>query len=176
MWTELAVAAISTGGALGGTWLGAFLNRRSALDTAKQMVDLERHKYAQSRLWDAQKDAYTAIVAELHVLDKCIDKMYQCCFDLEVDPDDYINSTYFNDDHKALWQSYRRFKSFIQDNVLIVSETFQAEVGAWEQEFFYYDEQDEPPEVVRAHRTAMGKHKNVLVNMAKSELAATPKE
>ncbi|MBB3881176.1 hypothetical protein [Sphingomonas pseudosanguinis] len=61
---------LTLAGTLGGTFLGSWLQRRSALKTAKDMIQIERHKYTQDRLWDVRKEAYTSIIAGLRATAK----------------------------------------------------------------------------------------------------------
>ncbi|HKY53336.1 MAG TPA: hypothetical protein VJM08_03480 [Anaerolineales bacterium] len=170
--SDLLVALIGTGGTLAGTFLGAYLNRKSALQTAIQLAEIDRHKYAQDRLWDARKEAYTAIVAGLTALDKIVDGMYDGFFNGPNDPEDYFQSSSFNEDNEKLWDRYRAIKELYDNGVLILSDAFKVKFGEWQQDFFYYDENDIPPVVTQAHRTAMGKHLHEFVEIAKGELSA----
>ncbi|UZW57549.1 hypothetical protein NUH86_18375 [Sphingobium sp. JS3065] len=173
--SDLVAALIGTGGTLivgfGGVWFGAYLNRKSALQTAIQLAEIDRHKYAQDRLWDARKDAYTAIVSGLTALDKSVDKMYDGFFNGPNDPEDYFQSSSFNEENDELWKRYRATKELYDNSVLILSDAFKVKFGEWQQDFFHYDENDIPPEVTRAHRTAMGKHLHQFVEIAKGELS-----
>lgn len=175
MWTEIAVAALSTGGALGGTWLGAFLNRRSALETARQLADVEQHKYAQTQLWDAKKDAYTDIIVQLNVIDKSIEQVMDTLFDPDIDPSYYLESEDCGKDNALLWQRIWKLDDTVSNNSLILSDTFQSSYAAWRKDFSRYDGDTDPREVAMIQSKAIDEHKPILIQMAKDELVATPK-
>ena len=177
MASDLIAALIGTGGTLivgfGGVWFGAYLNRKSALQTAIQLAEIDRHKYAQDRLWDAKKEAYTAMIVELTALDKAVDRMYAGFTDLEISPENYFQSPSFNEDNNHMWAKYQAAKELFDNSILILSDAFKVRFGQWQQDFFYYDnEHDIPPDVTKAHRTAMGKHLHEFVEIAKGELSA----
>jgi len=173
---EILVAAISTGGVLGGTWLGAFLNRRSALDTAKQLAEVEQHKYAQSRLWDAKKEAFTQVIVELHTVDRMVDQVFNNLFDPETDPMYYLEAEESTKDGILLWQYRCKADDFVKNNSLILPDLFQAAFKAWLSDFENYDEESEPQFVVMVQKKAMDRHKPILIKLAKDDLAAAPKE
>lgn len=176
MWTEILVAAISTGGALGGTWLGAFLNRRSALDTAKALAAVEQHKYAQTRLWDAKKEVFTAIVSELNGLELSVESLASILFDPDVDPSPYIQSNDYNTAFGNLWRVTVKTDRLIADNSLILPDDFQSEYAQWHGEFFNYNEDTSEREISIIMSKALSTFKPRMVYMAKSELESAPKE
>lgn len=173
---EILIALISTGGTLGGTWLGAFLNRRSALDTAKQLADVEQHKYAKSRLWDAQKEAYTDIIIQLNAIEKLVGQILNALFDPEVDPSYYLESEQSNNETSTLWQRIWKIEDTVKNNSLILPDLFQASFSAWRADFENYDEEAEPQEVIITQSKAIDKHKPAMIKLARDELAAGPRE
>lgn len=163
------VVAALTG--LGGTWLGAYLNRKSAVDTAHKLVEVERHKYAQSRLWDAKKDAYTEIVVQLNAIDRDLSSMESTLFDPDVDPTYYIESEHYSSDASALWRRVGKLNATLSDNSLILSDEFQSAVTDWNIDFADYDEDTQPREVFTVQSEATARHKPVIIKIAKDELA-----
>jgi hypothetical protein len=170
------LSLLLTGGiGLGGTWLGAYLNRKAAIATAHQLLEVERHKYAQSRLWDAKKDAYTEIVAHLNGVHKDVQYTLDRLFDPDIDPQPYIESKEFNDDATEHWRRISALNATLDNSSLIASEEFKSAFEQWRVDFIAYDIDDDPRRVATVQSDAMNKHKPALIRLAKDELVAAPK-
>lgn len=178
METEVVVALVGGGfglaGTIGGTLLGMYINGRSAVRTALQLADVERHKHAQSRIWDAKKDAYTDIIVQLNVIDKSIEQTMDTLFDPDIDPSYYLDSEESGKDNTLLWQRIWKLDDTVSNNSLILSDTFQLSFADWRKAFSRFDGDTDPREVAIIQSNAIGEHKPILIQMAKDELAATP--
>ncbi|SEI99463.1 hypothetical protein SAMN05518849_102126 [Sphingobium sp. AP50] len=169
--TQILTALIGTLSGLGGTWLGAYLNRKSAYQTAIQLADVERHKYAQGRLWDAKKEAYTLIIGELNVMRKLTQRINDGFTDGEMHEEEYFQSASFHKDNNELWNRYRQLQTTFDNNSLILSDRFKEQFSEWMKDLFYCDEDDIPPILADVHWNAMRKHVPLFVEVAKDEIA-----
>jgi hypothetical protein len=174
--TTILTALLVGGFGLGGTWLGGYMNRKTAIDTAHQLVEVERHKHAQSRLWDAKKDAYTDIVAQFNAIDNAITSMVERLFDAEINPSYYLESDEYNKDITAIWQRIWKLNNSLDNNRLVISDEFQAEISEWNIEFVDYDGRDAPREMITVQSEATKKYIPIIVKVAKAELEAAPKD
>lgn|GEM_PF-2200097 len=178
METEVVVALVGGGfglaGTIGGTLLGMYVNGKSAVRTALQLADVERHKHAQSRIWDAKKDAYTGIIVQLNEIAKSIEQTMDILFDPDIDPTYYLDSEDRGKDNALLWQRIWKLDDTVSNNSLILPDTFQLSFADWRKEFSRFDEDTDPREVAIIQSKAIDEHKPILIQMAKDELAATP--
>lgn len=178
METEVVVALVGGGfglaGTIGGTLLGMYVNGKSAVRTALQLADVERHKHAQSRIWDAKKDAYTDIIVQLNVIDKSIEQTMDILFDPDVDPSHYLDSEECRKDNALLWQRIWKLDDTVSNNSLILSDPFQRLYADWKREFSLFDGETDPREGAMIQSKAIDEHKSIFIQMAKDELTAAP--
>ncbi|CAN5120014.1 hypothetical protein BH10PLA2_BH10PLA2_00290 [soil metagenome] len=168
--TQIVTAIISTLGALGGTWLGAYLNSRSSEQTALQLAEVERHKYKHDRLWDARKEAYTLIIAELNDLERVAGRIYSRFYGDNAQPEGYFQSEVYDTDTAELWTLFHEVKALGRSNRLILADEFVERISHWERDFIY-DEKESPTERVICYRNAMAKHLPEFIEFAKREIA-----
>lgn len=173
--TSILTALIGAVVLLGATWLGAYLNRKGAVETARQLIEVEHRKYAQSRLWDAKKDAYTDIVAQFNAIDKDLDGTVDRLFDPDYDPQPYIDSDEYVQDNTAFWRRINTLWTTIKNNGLILSDDFQAAFVQWNVELIDYDAEDEARKIATVQSKATKKYIPIIVKIAKAELEAGPK-
>lgn len=173
--TSILIALLAGGFGLAGSWLGAHLNRKSAIATARQLVEVEQHKYAQSRLWDAKKDAYTEMIVEFNAIDRAISSIVDRVFDPDVDPSYYIDSDEHSNDVTAIWQRIWKLNNALDNNSLVVSDEFKKALSDWNIEFVDYREEADPQDVISVQSEATKKYIPVIVKVAKAELEAAPK-
>lgn len=178
METEVVVALVGGGfglaGTIGGTLLGMFVNSKSAVRTAVQLADVERLKHAQSRIWDARKDAYTDIVGQYNEIERTVQKIRDELNDPEVDPRFYLESEHSNNDSVELWNKVKSLREIITNRVLFVSGEFYQLFEVWFKEFTSYREDFEAFECNVIQLAAMQKYRPLIVRMATDELAANP--
>lgn len=176
METEVVVALVGGGfglaGTIAGTFLGAWVNRKGSLQAALQLAEVDQQKYARTRLWDARKDAYTAIIVEFNALSSLAARINDGFNDVDVNVEDYFYTAEFNRDNKEMWDRYRNLKVMIENQSLILSDRFIEQIGVWEADLFYYDEDDTPPIQANVHHSAMRMHTPLLVEIAKDEVTA----
>ncbi|WIA55185.1 hypothetical protein N6H05_19445 [Sphingobium sp. WTD-1] len=140
MWTEIAVAAISVGGALGGIWYGSFLNRRSALDTARQLADLDHHKFAQQRLWEERKSAYERIFAQISIMHGAASLMTYYLFGNDTDPPErYMASDLHKQHEKDFHDAFQNVHVLMKTHALILSDDFTNLHEEWKRELWKGD-------------------------------------
>lgn len=61
-----AVATLVVG--VGGIFLGTYLTQRASVATAKELAKLDHRKLVKDRLWDHQRDAYTAMISHVRAM------------------------------------------------------------------------------------------------------------
>ncbi len=174
MASDLVGVLLGGGFGLAGAWLGTYMNQRSAIQTARQLVDVERHKFAQTRLWEAKKEAFTQIISELNGLQISVESIAEILFDHEVDPSPYIQSSDYSAAFGNLWKIVVKIDRMIDDNSLILPDEFQGEYAAWRGDFFNYNEDTSEREISITQSKALSSFKPKLVIIAKNELEALP--
>lgn len=173
--SEILTALIGTFSGLGGTWLGAYLNRKSAYQTALQLVEIEQHKYTQDRLWDAKKEAYTQVIVSLNAMRKTAATMEDYAWGETAEPDRYFSNPLYKEHTDEFWASFRAVKALFENNALIFSEEFLTLHDNWERELLMYDEDEEPYMFIKVHHDAMSRFHRQFVELAKSEISPAPK-
>lgn len=169
--TQIIVALSGSLTALAGTWLGARLNQRGGLQTALQLADVERQKYAQDRLWDARKEAYTAIVISLNSLYKTADNIHDGFFGECAEPERFFNDESFSKLSSEFWERYRSLSAEFGDATLILSDSFKTLFGEWRADFASSDENDLPPEHFEQYYKSIGRYLPRIIEAAKMEIA-----
>lgn len=169
--TEILVSLIGIGGLLAGTWLGAYLNRKGSLQTALHQAEVERQKYAHDRLWDARKEAYTAIIIALNAIYKVADKLYDGFFAEGSDGERFYGHDEFGKLSSELWEKFRSLNAQFEDSTLILSDSFKALFSEWRNDFLDSDENDIPPEQYRQHYASIRNYLPKIVEAAKAEIA-----
>lgn len=140
---------VTIAGTLGGTILGARLNQAGALKTARDMQEIERHKYTQDRLWDARKEAYTAIIAQLRATAKAAEKIHHRFNDDDADAEGYFQSAQYGPDTHILWETWRGTIAEYEKARLLLSDDFVAGFEQVQTNLDAVDEDGIPP--MRSH-------------------------
>lgn len=169
--STILAALISIAGALGGTYLGMRLNRSSAVKTALDLADVERHKYTQDRLWDHRKDSYTSIIAGLRAtarLAKVVDDGYN---DGEMHPEEYHGSEGSTKQINELWEKWRETKADYENARLLLSDAFVIRFEQLENDLDAVDHDDIPPAVYSACEKVFRDAVPALLEIAKGEIA-----
>jgi hypothetical protein len=172
--TQIVVALIGTSGGLmglAGTWLGAHLNQKSSLQTALQLAEVERHKYARDRLWDARKGAYTTIIADLNFIYKTTDRIHDGFYGEMAEPERFFNDDSFSKLRDELWERFRSLNTTFEDSSLILSDSFKTLFQEWKSDFFNTDENDIPPEHYLQYYNSISRYLPRIVEGAKAEIA-----
>lgn len=168
---QILATLIGTIGVLAGTWLGAYLNRKGSLNVALQLVAVDRHKYTQDRLWDAQKEAYTTIISDLNIMNRLAAKIYDGFYGEYSDGERYFAVGSYSSDSSEIWERFRLLKSHFENSALIVSDSFSLQFYDWERALLCSDEDDVPPQRAQDVRDAMTDHLPKFVELAKNELS-----
>lgn len=174
MWTEIVVAAISTGGALGGTWLGAFLNRRSALDTARQLADVEQLKYAQQRLWDERKVAYTELLAAITSMEQTASALSFGWHGGDPRGGDFFNEEYHRELLDEFFQKSERLRDQFNDRAIVLSDDLHELHEKWRKAIWNpdIDNEDERQRYLR-YETMMRRFSLRFKELSRKELTSS---
>lgn len=125
MLTETVVAGIGSFSALGGIWYGAFLNRRSALDTARRLAELDQHKFAQQRLWEERKNAYERIFSQISIMHGTASLMTYHLFENDTDPPErYMASDVHQQHERDFHNAFSNIHVLMKQHALILSDEF----------------------------------------------------
>ncbi|WP_170573532.1 hypothetical protein [Ruegeria atlantica] len=171
METEVLVVLISGGMALFGTYLGAYLNRRSAISTAREMVEIERFKYTQDRIWDFRKEAYTAILARLKEALVHSQKVSDGYHDEHHHPEAYHGSEARQKDDAAAWKAWADCKAEFENSRLTLSDEFVDEFASLVNALKHIDEDDLPPDIAWEEAKCFSSAYPKLLEIAKQEIA-----
>ncbi len=156
--------------ALVGTILGAYLNSRSAVSTARELVEIDRFKYTQDRIWDFRKDAYTAILAQLGEASVHYQRTSDGYNDGYHHPETYHGSEARQKDRAAAWRAWSDCKSDFDNNRLTLSDEFVAEFQNLQTALKQIDENDLPPDIAWAEANCFSAAYQKLLEIAKNEI------
>lgn len=168
---DIVVVLIGGGFALLGTILGAYLNKRTALSTAKELAEIERFKYTQDRIWDFRKEAYTEILAHLKEASNYAERVRDGYHDEQMHPEAYHGSDRRPKDEAAAWDAWTRCKTAFVANRLTLSEDFTAEFQSLRDALGAIDEHDLPPDIAWAEAECYSAAYPKLLNIALAEIA-----
>lgn len=171
MTSEVIVVLIGGGFALLGTFLGAYLNKRATLSTARELAEIERYKYAQDRIWDFRKESYTAILAHLKQASTYADKVSDGYHDEQSHPETYHGSDARHKETKIAWESWGECKSAFEANRLTLSNAFVAEFQKIKDCLAAIDEYDLPPDIAFAEAQCFSDAYPKLLAVALEEIA-----
>jgi len=169
--SAVASALIGAISAIAGTILGAKVTQAGALKTARDMQELERHKYTHDRLWDARKEAYTAIVFQLRTTARAAEKLYAGLHDQYGDPEEYFQSEQYNQDSRTLWETWRGTVAEYEKSRLLLSDAFSASFETIQAGVHAVDEDAIPPDRAEAIFAVFDDAVAPLTAIAKSEIA-----
>ncbi|WP_299984743.1 hypothetical protein [uncultured Ruegeria sp.] len=169
--TEVVVAVIGGGSALIGTFLGAYLNKRATLSTARELVEIERFKYAQDRIWDFRKESYTVILAHLRKASNFADKVFAGYCDEQQHPEVYFASDDRKNDDIASWSAWDTCRAVFEDNLLTLSDDFAQQFNLLVHSFRTIDDNDLPPEVAHKRAEIFSTFYPKLLRIAQDEIA-----
>lgn len=162
---------LTLAGTLGGTFLGSWLQRRSALKTAKDMIQIERHKYTQDRLWDVRKEAYTSIIAGLRATAKAANVVNDGFNDGYMHPEEYFQSDAYGQAIHDLWDKWRATKEEYERARLLLSDAFVEGFEQIEARLDAVDEDDIPPLIYATTREIFDEAVSPMLEIAKAEIA-----
>lgn len=172
---ELLVALVGGGfaliGTLGGAFLGAYLNRRSAVETAREMAEIERFKYTQDRIWDFRKESYTTILASLKEASLNADRVNEGYHDEQSHPEIYHASDAHKTFAQASWESWSKSKEAFEKGRLTLSNDFVEAFGAIADHLSAVSENDLPPEQAWREAEAFRNGHRRLLGIALNEIA-----
>lgn len=164
---------LTIAGTLGGTYLGTVLNHASAVKTARELQDLERHKYTQDRLWDARKEAYSAIIAGLRKTEKASRLVDEGFNSGEADPEEYFHSDVSTKQIHILWSHWQETQTEYDNARLLVSDEFIAAFEKLHVELDALDEDDIPPLLYRKVANVFTEALPDILATAKNEIVPT---
>lgn len=168
---EIFVTLIAGGLALVGTALGAYLNKRSALSTARELAEIDRFKYTQDRIWDFRKESYTVILSRLKEAYNHAGKVRDGYLDEQQHPEAYHGSDGRRKDETAAWSAWNECTAEFEKNRLTLSENFVAEFQRLVQAISQIDEHDLPPDIAWAEAECFSVAYPKLLAIAVDEIA-----
>lgn len=171
--TEILAVVIAGVFGIGGSYLGAHLNGRSAISTAKGLAEIDRLKYTHDRIWDFRKESYTTILGQLHDVVVLADKIADMYFDEHVNPEEYYEGKHRIEDERSLWGTWTECKKEFHLRRLTLSDAF---VAAFENTIGCIagiDDEGLPPIEARSVATCFEKGHAALLAIALDEIAPT---
>lgn len=174
---ELEIAVVLIGGcfALLGTILGAHLNKRSTLSTARELAEIERFKYTQDRIWDFRKESYTAILAHLNKALTEARKLHVGYLDEQSHPETFFASEERKNIEEAMWAAWKDCRQEFEHSRLTVSDDFAKQFQLLMHGFRLVDDNDLPPEKAEKLSDIFDGGYYRLLGVAQDEIApATP--
>ena len=125
------VALIGVAGILGGTFLGALLNRKTATSTTLMMANIERQRHLNRRIWDTRKESYSLILLKLTEAKKYADYMDDgYSSGGEIHPEEYHASEECRTHQQNKWEAWSECKSEYDKNHLVLDGRSGRFVGA----------------------------------------------
>ena len=155
--------------ALAGTFLGSWLNNRTAL----QISELEHKKNTAERLWDARKSAYGRILASLKDAKENADAI-----DYGFNSSDFGTHAYFECDQfrkrsQACDRAWELCRMSFDENEAILSEVFAARFNDLVKCLASIDPNMLPPEIASQQAGCFANAHSELLPLAKRELQPT---
>ncbi|WP_170411284.1 hypothetical protein [Ruegeria atlantica] len=169
--TEIAAVLLGGGFAILGTFLGAYLNKRATLSTARELAEIERFKYAQDRIWDFRKETYTAILAHLRRASNHADRVFSGYCDEQMHPETYFASDSRKEDEEAKWAAWVDCRKEFEDNLLTLSDDFTKQFYLLIHSFKIIDDNDLPPEAAQKAADIFNGFYPKLLRIAQNEIA-----
>jgi len=164
---------IGGGFALLGTFLGAYLNKRATLSTARELAEIERFKYTQDRIWDFRKESYTVILAHLRRATDHADKVFAGYCDEQQHPEAYFASEERRRDEDETWAAWADCEKEFEDSRLTVSDDFAKQFQLLRHSFRELSEHDLPPETAHKAQEIFNSFYPKLLQIAQDEIAPT---
>ena len=152
--------------ALAGTFLGFWLNGRTAIRVSK----LEQRRYTVERLWDARKSAYSEILAKLSEARENADRVNQRFNDDELGPHGYFGTEAFREETAATHRAWNACYSMFSSSELILSEAFAKTFREIVSCIASIDPYMDPPEIAWQQAECFTKAHSELMSLAKEEL------
>ena len=154
--TAIIGAGTGVGGALLGTILGAWLNHRAAIATARQLIPIDQQRLTSQRLWESRREAYTEILKNLQEARRAAESIE----DEFNDPQGNVHDFYQSEGHRGLralrGEGYRAAERGMTHHQLSISRAFRARYEAFLLEVEAVD--DAPPnmdlELAAVYRSA----------------------
>lgn len=158
--TEVLTAIIGAGAGVGGVLLGAifgaWLNRRSAIATARQLIPIEQQRLTSQRLWESRREAYTEILKHLQEARRAAERIEDELNDPQGNPHDFYGSKRHRDIGALRGEGYRAAQRGMIDHQLSISRAFRARYETFLMEVEAVD--DAPPnmdlELAAVYRSA----------------------
>ena len=168
------VALISVAGILGGTYLGALLNRRTATYTALMMAKVESQRHLDRRLWDARKESYSLILLKLMEARKYADYMDDgYSNDGEIHPEVYHVSEEREKHQQNNWAAWSDCKSEFDKNHLVLSADFVTAFQELVDDLATISEHDMLPYIAPKKAEYFRNAHSRLLKLAKDEFASS---
>lgn len=169
------VIAVLIGGcfALIGTLLGAYLNKRATLTTARDLAEIERFKYTQDRIWDFRKESYTVILAHLRRAADHADRLFAGYCDEQRHPEQYFESEERQQEEDATWSAWADCRKAFEESRLTISDDFAKQFQLLRHSFRTISDQDLPPEAAHKAQEILNSFYANLLEIAQDEIAPT---
>lgn len=107
-----------------GSFLGTHLTKQASIATAKELAALEQRKLIRDRLWDHQRDAYTAMISSVRSLRNQADKLSDACKRGDTGGG-------YEDATDQFWKDWFETTKQFQDGRLIFSDSFHDRYDAF---------------------------------------------
>lgn len=168
------VALIGVAGILGGIYLGAVLNRKTATATTLMMANIERQKHLDTRLWDTRKESYSLILLKLSEATKYaeyIDDGYRSGG--EVHPEEYHASDQCRTHLQRKWTAWSDCKSEFDKHHLVLSTDFVTAFQDLVDDLATITEYDMLPDIAPKQAEYFRTAHSRLLHLAKDEFASS---
>ena len=171
------VALISVAGILGGTYLGALLNRKTTTSTALMMAKIESQRHLDRRLWDTRKESYSLILLKLTEARKYADYMDDgYSSDGELHPEVYHASEEREKHQRRNWAAWSECKSEFDKNHLVLSADFVIAFQELVDDLATISEHDMLPYIAPRQAEYFRNAHTRLLQLAKDEFASSRSE
>lgn len=171
------VALIGVAGILGGTFLVALLNRKTATSTTLMMAKIESQRYLDRRIWDTRKESYSLILLKLTEARKYADYMNDgYSSDGEIHPEAYHASEDRKKHQQHKWTAWSECKSEFDKNHLVLSADFVTAFQELVDDLATISEHDMLPDIALRQAEYFRKAHSRLLRLAKDEFASSRTE
>lgn len=170
--TEIVAVLLAGVLAIFGTAIGAWINSRNTVSTARALAEIERLKYAQDRLWDFRKEAYTEILARLSEASNAADGLDAGYHHSGLHSEEYFVSEERKTLEEKLWEAWRHCWKGFEENRLVVSDDFAKRLSLT-RSALRGSEDMLPPEQASWSSQTLSKAHDELMGIALTEIAPT---
>lgn len=168
------VALIGVAGILGGTFLGALLNRKTATSTTLMMANIERQRHLDRRIWDTRKESYSLILLKLTEAGKYAAYMEDGYSPGgELHPEEYHISEECRQHQQRKWAAWSECKVEFDKNHLVLSAAFVTAFQNLVDDLATINEHDMLPDIVPKQAEYFRNAHSRLLQLAKDEFASS---